>query len=163
MKYKYFMVCVSSMIIVFICGLISFRMLDRMNTNRVHFNSNHPKFSISSIIVISHLDRLNGSVNDIFEINDDDRDALLEWFFPCNRFPKGEPLIKNKSYLIGEVVIIYNNKKSLYISIPQQSIGGFGFWIENEYFISRMTKDNRAYEFDWSRMIEKCYKNRKKD
>lgn len=158
----------SAILIVTILSIITFallssRMIERTRTTNTDLFKDKAKTqSISSVIVISHLNRLNGSIDDIFEIDKNNLDEFLSWFFPCRPFPESEPLIDNKLYLIGEVIIIYNNKKSLYISIPQQSIGGFGFWVEKKYYVSKSSKEKKAYEFEWARMIEKCYKNRKK-
>ncbi len=95
---------------------------------------------------------MGGVSDEIFEISSNNKGEFLDWFFPYYALQKDQ-IRPTKMNIISEIIFVLDNNESVLITVPQQPVGMFIFWMNDNIYYRYSTKDKYAFDYDWMDFI----------
>lgn len=116
------------------------------------------KMDVESIYIKNDFREFLEGETEIFEITEQDKHDFLEWFFPYRALSEDPGDLDHIGH-ISKIIFVLKDRRSVLITVPQQAIGSFTFWIDNKSCYRFITQNKHAYDYDWVRFIIKCHNN----
>ncbi len=101
---------------------------------------------------------MGGDSYEIFEVAAENKKQFLDWFFPNYALQKDQ-IRPTKMSTISEIIFVLDNYESVLVSVPQQPVGMFVFWIDNKMYYRYSVREKYAFDYDWMDFVHSLKRN----